>query len=162
MVGVEGRYLSLCVFFLYTVIFSVSSSLITSTSRNGSWLSVFCSTVNWIAGDTHCSGVSELILTTCYGNRCHPRIRAQASTTHGMAWHGGHALDHTVIWLAMSTFQICAQRGYSDVTRPFLSLVKGLVPQTTWHPRLCTQHNNSDQSWAFWTCRRALLLCLPG
>ena len=30
------------------------------------------------------------------------------------------------------------------------------------HPRLCTRHYNSDQSWAFWTCRRAHLLCPPG
>ena len=53
----------------------------------------------------------------------------QASTVHG-----GHALDHTVIWLAMSTFQIWAQHGYSNVTRPFLSLTKGLV-------RSCTMGN---------------------
>ena len=31
----------------------------------------------------------------------------------------------------MSTFQTSGQRGCSDVTRPFLSLAKGLVPQTT-------------------------------
>ena len=31
-----------------------------------------------------------------------------------------------------------------------------------WQPRLCTRHNNSDQSWVFWTCRRAHLLCPPG
>ena len=30
------------------------------------------------------------------------------------------------------------------------------------HPRLCTRHYNSDQSWAFWTCSREHLLCLPG
>ena len=30
------------------------------------------------------------------------------------------------------------------------------------HPRLCTQHYNSDQWWAFWTCSRAHLICPPG
>ena len=31
-----------------------------------------------------------------------------------------------------------------------------------WQPCLCTRHNNSDQSWVFWTCRRAHLLCPSG
>ena len=31
------------------------------------------------------------------------------------------AIGHTVIWLVMSTFQTSGQRGYSDVTRLFLS-----------------------------------------
>ena len=30
------------------------------------------------------------------------------------------------------------------------------------HPCLSTQHCNSDQTWAFWTCSRAHLLCPPG
>ena len=30
------------------------------------------------------------------------------------------------------------------------------------HPHLCTQHYNSDQTWTFWTCSRAHLLCPPG
>ena len=30
------------------------------------------------------------------------------------------------------------------------------------HPCLCTQHYNADQSWSFWTCSRAHLLCPPG
>ena len=30
------------------------------------------------------------------------------------------------------------------------------------HPCLCTWHCNFDQSWTFWTCSRAHLLCPPG
>ena len=30
------------------------------------------------------------------------------------------------------------------------------------HPHLGTRHYSSDQSWAFWTCSWAHLLCLPG
>ena len=49
---VKERYLSVCVFFLYTVvlIFLLLSSFISTTSRKGSWLSVSYSTVNWIEG----------------------------------------------------------------------------------------------------------------
>ena len=31
-----------------------------------------------------------------------------------------------------------------------------------WQPHMCTRHNNSGQSWVFWTCRRVHPLCPPG
>ena len=74
------------------------------------------------------------LLTGAIQSRSHI---AQASTAHG-----GHALDHTVIWLAMSTFQTWAQRSYSDVTRPSL-LRRG------WYPRLVSRFaRGSVACWA--------------
>ena len=49
-------------------------------------------------------------------------------------------INHAVIWLVMSTFQTSGQRGYRDVTRPFLSLAKGLVPQTLIHSAIFSQN----------------------
>ena len=62
--------------------------------------------------------------------------------------HGRHVLDHTMIGLAMSTFQTWAQRGHRDVTRPysFLTVEKGLVPWL-WkdNERTCSYNYTSNK-----------------
>ena len=68
-------------------------------------------------------------------------------------------INHIVIWLIMSTFQTWAQRGYSDVTSPFLSyegagtprlhlwLVAFNFTQTPALPR-CLSNNINTSLWS--------------
>ena len=66
-----------------------------------------------------------------------------------------------IMWLALLKTRWPAEQVSRNARCfvPFAQECVSIAPRP-WHPRLCTRHNNSDQSWAFWTCWRVHLYAL--
>ena len=106
---------------------------------------------------------SNLLVLLC---RPHPSIQVNSSCSNTLQWRHSRSVESTTrLWQRtdlVSRFargSVACWAGLSK--RAALCAVRSRM-HLYGYPCLCTRHCNSDQSWAFWTCRRAHLSCPPG